>query len=261
MEDIDEPRCVKGADSLILQALDEHHLHWDGSVIYQSTRHKRYQDIIDDLLAKDLAYYCQCTRKQIHQYGGIYPGLCRNKNIAQGHHAIRVRIDSSQVSFTDNILGNCTITDKHALQDTIIKRRDGYYAYNLVVVVDDIDQGVNHIVRGSDLLETTAAQLSLYGMLNAAKPTYSHVPVAVTRPGLKLSKQNQARAISPQKASENLGKALAFLGNPVPNALLGAPPSEIIAWATQNWHYSNVPKQREIVVDSAESTYHNAAES
>ena len=142
----------------------------------------------------------------------------------------------------------------------MLRRRDGLHSYNLVVVVDDIAQGVNHIVRGSDLLTTTAAHLTLYRQLGAQPPLYAHIPVAATSSGRKLSKQNHARPLDNNRALQNLQHALSFLGfsdiaenhRTIP-ALLNA--------AIAAWQYNKIPKRHEIIVDGAESTYHKAPES
>ncbi|MFS1703638.1 tRNA glutamyl-Q(34) synthetase GluQRS [Alteromonas sp. AMM-1] len=253
MEDIDQPRCVDGADQLIMQALLAHGLQWDGDVWYQSARLPVYQAVIQRLTAQQQVYGCVCTRKQIRAQGGVYPGTCRTAGHSTAGHAVRLQCNSIVTSFSDAILGQICVTEPHALEDTLLQRSDGIYSYNLVVVVDDIAQGVTHIVRGSDLLDTTAAHLTLYKILDAKAPAYAHIPVAATAKGRKLSKQNHARALDLATPEDNLLRALAFLGL---SSVKGDTVSDILDAATANWQYGNVPKMQEVIVDEAESTYH-----
>ncbi len=253
IEDIDQPRCVGGADELIKQCLLAHGLQWDGDVWYQSQRLSVYKAVIDALNEKQVVYGCRCTRKLIRQHGGVYPGTCRQAELPLSNNAVRLCCSGMTASFTDNILGHVTVSEPHALEDTLLQRRDGIYSYNLVVVVDDIAQGVTHIVRGSDLLDTTAAHLTLYHQLDAQIPTYAHIPVAATETGRKLSKQNHARALDITSPEHNLLRALNFLGL---SAVQGSTVSDILDAAVASWQYGNVPKMQEVIVDETESTYH-----
>lgn len=256
MEDIDTPRCIDGADSEILQALDVHGLEWDGEVLYQSQQHERYRSVVDGMIASGQAYYCICTRKQIRATGGAYTGTCRDRKLTSEDAAIRLRMLSPLTDFNDLILGPQHIDDPHALEDTIIRRRDGLYAYNLVVVLDDIYQGVSHIIRGADLLPTTVTHLSLYKILEHQAPVYGHIPVASTAPGRKLSKQNHAAPLNLSTATENLRKALRFLGVSNEDVLSQSSVSGLLSAAKAQWDCKNLPKKSEIIVDSSESTYH-----
>ena len=260
MEDIDRPRCLEGADISILDCLAAHGLTWDGDVRYQSAQLSDYDEVLQTLSVQKALYACQCTRKQIKASGGVYQGTCRELHLPPEANALRLKCDQPVTTFTDQLLGPVVINDPHALEDTVLLRRDGLHSYNLVVVVDDIAQGVNHIVRGSDLLTTTAAHLTLYRQLGAQPPFYAHIPVAATSSGRKLSKQNHARPLDNNRALQNLQHALSFLGfsdiaenhRTIP-ALLNA--------AIAAWQYNKIPKRHEIIVDGAESTYHRAPES
>lgn len=212
---------------------------------------------LDWLAAEQKLYGCDCTRKQIKASGGIYQGTCRQRNLPLSGNALRLRCKNPVSRFDDLILGEVPISDPHALEDTVLRRRDGLHSYNLVVVIDDILQGVTHIVRGSDLLPTTAAHLTLYRELGVTPPQYAHIPVAATTHGRKLSKQNHARALNNRTALQNLQQALSFLGL---NELLAPSPGSIntlLDEAVSKWHYKYVPKTHEIIVDAQESTYHN----
>ncbi|MCW8091949.1 tRNA glutamyl-Q(34) synthetase GluQRS [Alteromonas sp. ASW11-130] len=256
IEDIDKPRTVEGADSAIMRTLNAHHLHWDGKVSYQSDQHHHYQVVIQTLLDQQQAYHCRCTRKIIRQTGGVYQGTCRYKQHAEFGSAVRLYVDTPQRQFTDRIQGEVVITDAHALEDTVIKRRDGLFSYNLVVVLDDIAQGVTHVVRGHDLLNTTAAHLTLYNLLNQSPPQYAHFPVAAMLPGQKLSKQNRARAVDDSNPLGNLRKVLKFLTIWQPECDNIDSCETLLEWATMRWDCKKLPKKAEIIVDQDNSPYY-----
>ncbi|GGF86183.1 tRNA glutamyl-Q(34) synthetase GluQRS [Alteromonas lipolytica] len=259
MEDIDAPRCIAGADKQILDCLAAHELIWDGKVRYQSAHLGDYDKVLAVLRSQQVLYACQCTRKQIKSTGGVYTGTCRELGLAESGNALRFKCDQPVTTFNDNLLGPVEITDPHALEDTVLRRRDGLHSYNLVVVADDIAQGVNHIVRGSDLLATTAAHLTLYRQLGEQPPAYAHIPVAATSSGRKLSKQNHARPLDNRHALNNLQQALTFLGF-ADIASNHTTTASLLSAAINAWQYNSVPKQHEIIVDGAESTYHNGPE-
>ncbi|MEW9798865.1 tRNA glutamyl-Q(34) synthetase GluQRS [Alteromonas sp. CYL-A6] len=263
MEDIDTPRCIDGTDTLILNALEVHGLHWDGEVLYQSRSHARYQQVIDSWLADGDAYFCTCTRKQIREAGGHYQGTCRHLNRPADDAAVRVILTDDDGSshchsldFDDAILGHQSAL-AGSIEDAIVKRRDGLFAYNLVVVLDDIFQGVTNIVRGADLLPTTFTHRALYGLLNQPAPHYAHIPVAAAEAGFKLSKQNKAAPLNLSTPQQNLLRALRFLGQHTDPAWQDLSPSSLLDEAVRHWNMKKVPKTPEIIVDSAESTYHS----
>lgn len=161
MEDLDPPREMPGAADLILKTLETYQLHWDGEVIYQSHRHPAYQAQIERWLTEQQAYYCECTRKQIKALGGFYNGHCRHSALDDnGERAVRLVMNHPVESFEDIRHGTMSIPAELAKEDFIIKRRDGLFAYNLAVVLDDIAQGVTEVVRGADLIEPTGRQIS-----------------------------------------------------------------------------------------------------
>ncbi|MBL4279101.1 tRNA glutamyl-Q(34) synthetase GluQRS [Vibrio fluvialis] len=247
VEDLDPPREMPGAADRILQALDTYGLHWDGEVVYQSQRHGLYQGQIDAWLSSGQAYYCQCTRKQIKAAGGFYPGTCRDKQLPFSPDcAIRLRMDNPVYSFIDLKHGEITIPSALAEEDFIIKRRDGLFAYNLAVVLDDIDQGVTEVVRGADLIEPTGRQISLYHTLKQNPVSYLHLPLAMDGNGNKLSKQNHATAINPDDPKPTLIHAMSFLGFDIPEDFMDARIEEIIAWGCQNWQIAQLPVETEI---------------
>ncbi|PTO63685.1 tRNA glutamyl-Q(34) synthetase GluQRS [Vibrio splendidus] len=242
MEDLDPPREMAGAADLILKTLEAYHLFWDGEVVYQSQRHGLYQAQIDQWVADNQAYYCQCTRKQIKSLGGFYNGHCRNAGlIDSGEQAVRLCMDFPVESFDDVRHSTIQIPKALAEEDFIIKRRDGLFAYNLAVVLDDIDQGVTEVVRGADLIEPTGRQISLYKTLKQKTVSYLHLPLATDGLGNKLSKQNHATAIDLDNPKPTLLDAMRFLGFGIPRALCEASMDEILLWGTQQWNVSQLP--------------------
>lgn len=249
IEDIDPPREVAGASELILNTLKAYGLQWDGPVVYQSEQSERYEKVLAKLAELKLCYACSCTRKMIKEQGGFYLGQCRDKNNPLQNNALRINLSKLQQlpnRFIDKLQGEINLSEGEEQDDFIIKRKDGLYAYNLAVVLDDIEQGITEIVRGSDLISTTLKQISLYQLLDAKVPSYIHLPVAVTAPGLKLSKQNHARAVDITNPMPTLQAVLAFLGHPIPANLKAQNCSELLNWAIEHWDLKNVPQQLEI---------------
>ena len=247
IEDLDPPREMPGASSLILKTLEAYHLYWDGNVVYQSERHSLYQAQIEQWLASGQAYYCQCTRKQIKALGGFYPGTCRTLALTNHHDcAIRLRMTHPVYQFEDRRHGTLTIPNALADEDFIIKRRDGLFAYNLAVVLDDIDQGVTEVVRGADLIEPTGRQISLYKMLDVAPVNYLHLPLALDVNGQKLSKQNHAKALDNDQPKPALLDAMQLLGFDFDKEISDLPIGEIIQWGVDNWHLSQLPASTKI---------------
>ncbi|ANQ17932.1 tRNA glutamyl-Q(34) synthetase GluQRS [Vibrio natriegens] len=244
IEDLDPPREMPGATQAILEALQAYQLHWDGEVVYQSQRHHIYQAQIDTWLENGDAYYCQCTRKQIKQHGGFYPGTCRDKNLKEG--AIRLKMTKPIASFFDLKHGTIQIPEQLVNEDFIIKRRDGLFAYNLAVVLDDIDQGVTEVVRGADLIEPTGRQISLYQILGQSEVSYLHLPLAIDDNGNKLSKQNHATAIDIDNPKPALLKAMTFLGFDIPEEIRASDITNILRWGSENWQLEQLPTEIEI---------------
>lgn len=236
MEDIDPPREVAGAADTILRTLENYGLYWDQQVSYQSSNLQRYEHVLEQLVKEGLVYPCTCTRKQIQSTGGIYQNVCRGKQRpANISYSLRLKVNQPLLCFTDSFQGDCKTDPASAAEDFILKRKDGYYAYMLAVVVDDHQQQISTVIRGADLLETTTQQLTLFGLINAKPPRYGHLPVVVNEKGLKLSKQNHAVAISESNVSENLWSALAFLKQSPPEKMRDETKEVLLAWAVQHW--------------------------
>ena len=246
IEDIDTPRCQVGADIAILECLHKHGLYWDGDVVYQSQRLDLYYSYVERLGQLSKLYWCTCTRKRLKALGGEYDGFCRQKQNSEHNAALRVQINTNETIFHDELQG-----EQHSqseLCDPIIIRRDGLFAYNLVVVADDIEQGITHIVRGSDILPVTPLQRNFYRLLRTPAPAYLHIPVASAAPGRKLSKQNHAPALNNALAAQNILSALRYLGQPPPETGLTLTLEQIINHAVDHWQRQNVPKCMEVIV-------------
>ncbi|WP_334021775.1 tRNA glutamyl-Q(34) synthetase GluQRS [Alteromonas sp. S015] len=262
MEDIDEPRCIAGVDKDILTTLEAHGLYWDGDVIYQSQQHARYQAVLDDLLIQEKAYFCTCTRKQIKAMGGIYNGHCRNKTVysATQECAVRLKVDSQLEPFNDKLMGKVLPSNSNTdliAEDVVLKRRDGLFSYNLVVILDDVFQQVNHVIRGCDLIDVTPLQRAVYHTLGYTTPEYGHVPVAAVAQGRKLSKQNRAAPVKNEKALSNIVRVMHFLGFSFPNASEFSDINSALKTAISMWDRKKVVKTPEIIVPQHESTYYN----
>lgn len=246
IEDIDPPREVAGAADRILSALEHYGLHWDGQVIYQSQRHEAYRATLDQLHQQGLSYFCNCTRSRIQQIGGLYDGHCRHLHLGPQGAAIRLRQSAPVFAFHDRLQGELHADPALAQEDFIIRRRDGLFAYNLAVVVDDHFQGVTEIVRGADLIEPTVRQIALYHQLQAPVPTYAHLPLALGANGIKLSKQNHAPALPDGDPRPVLVAALKFLRQPLPESWQDLDLPLLLSWAIAHWKLDNVPRQEAI---------------
>ncbi|MGL1956496.1 MAG: tRNA glutamyl-Q(34) synthetase GluQRS [Colwellia sp.] len=248
IEDIDPPRELSGASTAILTTLDAFGLHWDETELYQSQQSKHYTEVLNHLRQQSLSYYCQCTRADIKAMGGIYQGHCRHVNKLANNNAIRLINQQGIYHFHDLFQGKVNCDKALAKEDFIIHRKDGLFAYQLAVVVDDISQNISHVIRGCDLLEPTARQLTFFNTLKKPVPQYGHVPLAVTPEGYKLSKQNKAPAIDNNKPQPALIAALIFLGQKPPRELISSTVEEVIQWSVKNWHRGNVPTTTQVMV-------------
>lgn len=250
IEDIDTPRTVPGADAEILRTLEQFGLYWDDSVVWQSQRIDLYQDYLEKF--RQQLYGCQCNRARIAALGGIYDGHCRSLGLAADAGPLAWRLKSAGVKteFTDLFRGPQQIPAALAGEDYIIKRRDGLFAYQWVVVIDDVEQRVSEVIRGADLLQMTPRQQALCRTFGAPVPVYGHLPLAVTAPGHKLSKQNHATDIRRFAPAQALTAALRFLGQPLPADAELWPVTELQQFALQHWQAAAVPSQAEIQINS-----------
>ena len=248
IEDIDPPREVSGAASHILSTLEAYGMGWDGTVLYQSTRSYAYDHAINALIERTHAYACSCTRREIKNltqpgpFGVVYPGICRGRDIANEFEvAIRVKTENGTVRIEDGNLGRLSQNLNSQLGDFVIRRRDGLYAYQLAVVVDDAFQGITEVVRGADLLDSTPRQYYLQQLLGLPTPRYFHLPLATDSHGEKLAKQSGASPIPTSDPIPHLLEALRFLNQGPDSSLREASLDEFWQWATAHWHINKVP--------------------
>jgi glutamyl-Q tRNA(Asp) synthetase len=241
IEDIDPPREMPGAAAAILRCLRAHGLEWDGEVLYQSGRGAAYAAALERLLNGGAAFYCNCSRTSLAN-GGIHTGHCRGRRQPPaGPCAVRLQVADTDIAFDDAIQGRCRQNPAQAGGDFVIFRKEKLAAYQLAVVVDDAAQGVTHVVRGSDLLDSTARQIVLQRQLGNATPHYAHVPVICNGDGQKLSKQTGAAALDDTAAADNLRAALDFLGQPPP-AAARAGIGPLLQWAAAHWDRTRIPR-------------------
>ena len=258
IEDVDSPRCVSGADQLILQQLATCGLVPDAPVMWQSQRSDAYQTALDHLIAKGWAYPCGCSRKEIEEIqalmgntrerhtAAVYPGTCRQGLHGKAARAWRLNVQRviddlklpAPLTWQDRLLGTQHQDVAQEVGDFVLHRADGLWAYQLAVVVDDAAQGITHIVRGADLTDNTARQILLQRALDLPTPSYMHTPLVLGENGEKLSKQNGAKALDLSDPIPALNAAAQALG------LLHRKREETIAQRLHAWTQAWPPVPR-----------------
>lgn len=243
IEDIDPPREVAGSRDAILHTLEQFGFQWDGEIVLQSKRMPAYEHTVEVLLKQGLAYPCRCSRKQLQSHPGPYPGFCRDRMLPLTDAAIRLRVPALDYHFDDRLQGRIHQHLAKDVGDFVIRRRDGLYAYQLAVVVDDAWQGVTHVVRGADLLDSTLRQIYLQEILGLPTPHYLHIPLLLQPDGHKLGKSYHATPIQAADAGPLLQQALSILGQRQPETL---DPAEILTAAIAHWDISRLPRKASI---------------
>jgi len=245
MEDVDGARLVQGCAARMLRTLEAFGLTWDGPIEYQSARTSGYAAALAQLSASGLTFECSCSRRE-RGTGGGYPGTCRAAPARAGPTATRFRIDERrQVSFLDRLQGECTFALGER-GDVIVRRRDGAFAYQLAVVVDDALQGVSDVVRGADLLDSTPWQIALQEALHLPAPRYLHLPLVVEPGGAKLAKSRRSVPLDPAAAGEQLYGVLTLLRQDPPAELKLEPVATILDWATRRWRPERLRGVRQV---------------
>ena len=248
IEDVDGPRSRDDAACDILATLERYGFEWDGAVVRQSERIPRYEAALEHLRAMAAVYPCTCTRRQLDSVPigmsgeRVYPGFCRAglaDRRESGRHAWRVRVPDEIVAFVDRLQGQQGQALAREVGDFVVYRTDGYFAYQLAVVVDDAAQGVTDIVRGADLLASTSRQICLQRLLGVATPAYLHIPIAIDSSGEKLSKQTCALPLPPSPLPTLLA-AWRWLDQPA-FASLPANVAEFWALARRGWSPQRLP--------------------
>ena len=243
IEDIDETRALPDAVQSIMQTLQAHGMQWDERPVWQSRRKALYQAAFEQL--GRAVYACGCSRREIADSrigvasdgAAVYPGTCR-AGLAPGRaaRAWRLRVPDQVISFDDRWAGPVRQRLATEVGDFVLKRADGYWAYQLAGVVDDGDCGITDIVRGADLLDSTARQIYLQRLLGLPTPRYMHVPVLVNERGEKLSKQTGAAALDTARPLDGLMQAAGFLGlsMPRPQTVAEFWQSAVLEWKSRH---------------------------
>ena len=200
------------------------------------------------MIDRDLAYRCNCSRKilvetaTVGSEGPIYPGTCRRSPPPpEARVAWRVRTDAGRTEFSDRVCGKLAQHLDTEIGDFVVRRIDGFTAYQLAVVVDDDAQGITDVVRGADLLWSTPRQVWLQRQLGFNTPRYAHVPLVYANDGKKLSKRDRAHPVDDNDPTPALLAAWRHLGQPVPDVPLGTPRA-FWQWAIPRWHIGRIPR-------------------
>jgi glutamyl-Q tRNA(Asp) synthetase len=248
IDDIDVTRKIEGADTGIIKTLESFGFEWDGEIIYQSSQTRHYQQALEQLISQSLVFPCLCSRKQLADSSSdIYPGTCRDRRLPEKkQHALRVMAKNIDIEFNDVVMGIQKQNIEKQCGDFIIRRRDGLFAYQLAIVVDDAMQNITEIVRGADLLSSTPRQIYLQQRLNYPTPSYCHLPLAVDEAGNKISKSEGATKIDINNKEYLLLSVLNFLGQQPPEALFKSDITDIWEWAIKHWQIDLVPAVKSI---------------
>jgi glutamyl-Q tRNA(Asp) synthetase len=239
IEDLDPPREIAGAAERQLATLAAFGFVPDGDVWRQSARGDAYQSAIDRLLASGEAFECHCSRADVAASGGVHrqcvPGPRRNET------AVRLRVPTGMVAFEDAIQGTVAQDVAADVGDVVLRRADGYWAYQLAVVVDDAAQGITDVVRGADLLDSTARQILLQRALELPTPRYAHLPLIVDAHGRKLSKSLASLPIDPANPLPPLRAAWQLLGQAPPAVESAASVEVLLATAVDALDVDAIP--------------------
>ena len=286
IEDLDPPREVPGSADDIIATLEAFGFQWNESIVRQGSRTALYEPAVRRLLQESKAFRCSCSRTEIARLQkntassletaatdspspagreqGVrtsysrdpeelhYPGLCRAGPLHPDRPcAVRFLVPEGNISFDDAIQGRIDASVAEEVGDFVIRRRDGLFSYQLAVVVDDAEQRITHVVRGSDLLNSTARQILLQRALGLPTPAYAHVPVATDRNGVKLSKSAGAAAINSTRPGAELWRVLEFLQlDPPPGLRLGRV-AALWNWAIGHWSLARLRGISSAPVDSS----------
>jgi glutamyl-Q tRNA(Asp) synthetase len=259
IEDVDLPRSDRAAEATILAALSAYGFESDAPVVRQSERLPLFDEALAQLRRADAVYECACSRREVAQMQRgalgepLYSRTCRNgisaDRTARRQRAWRVDVDAATIAFDDLVQGPQLQHLATDVGDFVVRRADGLYAYQLAVVVDDAAQRVTHVVRGADLLASTARQIYLQQLLHVPTPSYLHVPIAVDAHGEKLSKQTRARAIPLDQPLPALHAAWRFLQQ---RDIVGVSTATAF-WkhAAREWNVASLPRTSALPAPSA----------
>lgn len=249
IDDLDQPRVVPGAADDILRILDLAGLHWDGAPLWQSRRTHRYAEALQYLKQIKLVYPCSCSRKEVlasaphaGEGGPVYAGLCRERPAGRLPFAWRLRVDRQVIHFHDRLFGPQSQSLADEVGDFVLMRADGVFAYQLATVVDDLDSGVTQVVRGADLLGSTARQIYLYQCLGEKAPEYLHLPLLLGADGEKFSKRHcRQPLVQKENLVSMLSLALNVLGQDPPVELSLDSCEHLMEWALTHFDRTKIP--------------------
>jgi len=239
IENVDAQREQANAHRSIIETLQAHSLIWDEEISFQSERSHLYEHALKQLADQQYTFQCPCSRKQLKERNGVHLETCNKQTINQKelvNFATKFKLLKTEFSWEDGILGKKHITCQN---DFVLKRKEGFYAYQLAVVCDDIAQNITHIVRGSDLLDSTPMQLALYNALKVPPPKFSHFPVLVNSQNQKLSKQTFAQAVNNHTPLKNLLELFTLLKLPLPQK--PSTTEEALKMAIKLWDKHYIP--------------------
>lgn len=254
IDDLDRERCRPEFEDDILRTLERFGLYWDGALTRQSENESAYAEAFERLRQSGLVYPCGCSRAEIARTASAphpgeeipYPGTCR-QGLGQGKQprCWRLATVGQRVLFDDLRHGRIEV-DLERSGDFVLKRVEGYFAYQLAVVVDDRLSGIDQVVRGDDLLDSTPRQVLIHQLLGWPLPQYCHLPLVSGPQGGKLSKRDNTVSLADgryaERESELLAWALEFLGLLLPDGVRGAGCSELLSWALEAFEPERVPR-------------------
>jgi glutamyl-Q tRNA(Asp) synthetase len=235
IEDIDTPRVIPGCADQQLRVLEGFGFEWDGEVLYQSSRLDAYREALAKLQAEGRVFLCSCSRRDLasEEDSRGYPGTCRAGPTKSGPTSLRFRVGDAPIHFDDLFLGPQRVAN---MGDVVVRRRDGIVNYQLAVVVDDAFQSVTRVVRGADLLESTAWQIELQQALGLPEPVYGHLPLLTEPDGGKLSKSRRSLPLDLTAVPETLTSTLTHLSQAPPPELAQGTIKDVWKWALANWN-------------------------
>ena len=250
IEDLDPPREIAGATDDIIRTLDQFGFEWNGEILLQSKRTDLYLQVLAELSDQRYIYPCTCSRSdikktaQITAYGLRYAGTCKKRPHTRNKaHSLRLKTPDKIIGFNDHIQARYQQNLNRDIGDFIVKRADGEIAYQLAVVVDDAEQNISEVVRGSDLLDSTPRQIYIQEILSLLQPDYAHIPVIVNADNEKLSKQTMAKPVGKNEVQTNLYAALNYLNQQPPTELQYENIDVLWDWAIAHWDMNNVSSQ------------------
>lgn len=249
IEDIDPPREQPGASAAILHSLEQHQLRWDGEILWQSRRSAAYDAALAVLRAGGHLFACTCSRRELGPEGSCQCDCRKRQAPSDIPSALRVAVPAGfESQWQDPWQGTQHCPLGRQLTDFVVRRKDGLYAYQLAVVVDDAYQEITSVVRGADLLDSTPRQHLLQTLLGYPQPRYAHIPVLADSHGQKLSKQNLAPALDDAAALDNLRLALHYLGQPTPPSGLNSA-TALLNFALKHWSPERLPRAAAVIAE------------